>query len=109
MSDQLPKGFWTPAEHAAAMNARADDNRVAELEEELTQEQAKVKSLLDAQITAEELLDHLGDAECACDLSVGVVCEPCLAKNAWAALKRAREAAAPQRDETPAQAEGEKR
>ncbi len=31
----LPKDFWTAEEHAAAMNARADDSRVAELEAQL--------------------------------------------------------------------------
>lgn len=40
MSD-LPKGFWSPAERAAAMGARANDDRVAELEVQLAQEREK--------------------------------------------------------------------
>ena len=54
---------------------------------------AVIEKLLDAQVTAEELCDHIGGAECFCDLEVGMVCEACQAKNAWGALKRAREAA----------------
>jgi len=45
MSDDLPKAFWTAEEHAAAMSARADDDRVAELEEELAQEREKNERL----------------------------------------------------------------